>query len=94
MESGSAADDARLLARLESEERSVSSRRRRLHDRLDFMRGGGAVPSADEEQLRKLEEEEREVSARRRELHVEIDALRARLGQQPGPRERPRLLGE
>lgn len=94
MESGSAGDDARRLAQLEIEERTVSSKRRRLHNRLDFMRGGAAVQSADhEEQLHKLEEEEREISARRRELHVEIDALRVRLGQQPGPRERPRLLG-
>lgn len=94
MESGSPAGDAHRLAQLESEERMVSSKRRRLHNRLDFMRSGAAVPSADhEEQLQKLEEEEREVSARRRELHLEIDALRVRLGQQPGPRERPRLLG-
>ena len=94
MEAGSAADAARRLAQLESEERIISSKRRRVHDRLDFMRSGAAVQSADhEEQLRRLEEEERQLSAKRRELHVEIDALRVRLGQQPGPRERPRLLG-
>ncbi len=94
MEAGSAADDARRLAQLESEERTISSKRRRLHDRLDFMRSGASVQSTDhEEQLQRLLEEERELSARRRELHIEIDALRVKLGQQPGPRERPRLLG-
>ena len=94
MQPDSAADDARRLAQLESEERTVSSRRRRVHDRLDFMRSGAAVASADhEERLQQLTEEERELSSRRRELHVEIDALRVKLGQQPGPRERPRLLG-
>ena len=93
MESTSA-DDARLLAQLEIEERTVSSKRRRLHDRLDFMRSGAAVSSADHaEQLLKLEEEERGVSARRRELHFQIDALRVQLGQQPGPRPRQSLLG-
>ena len=94
MEPDSAADDARRLAQLESEERTVSSKRRRVHDRLDFMRSGAAVPSDDhEERLQQLTEEERELSHRRRELHFEIDALRVKLGQQPGPRERPRLLG-
>jgi hypothetical protein len=43
--------------------------------------------------LLELQEEEREVSRRRRELHAEIDVLRLKLGQAPGPRERPRLLG-
>jgi hypothetical protein len=93
MESTSA-DDAHLLAQLEIEERTVSSRRRRAHDRLDFMRSGAAVPTPDhEEKLRALEEEERELSERRRELHLQIDSLRVKLGQQPGPRPRPRLLG-
>lgn len=93
MESTSA-DDARLLAELEIEERTVSSKRRRLHNRLDFMRSGAAVASADHtEQLHRLEEEERELSVRRRELHLQIDALRVQLGQQPGPQPRPSLLG-
>ena len=94
METGWTADDARLLATLESEERAVSSRRRRLHDRIDFMRSGRATPSPDHEQrLAELQEEERHLSERRRELHLQIDALRVKLGQSPGPRERPRLLG-
>jgi predicted nucleic acid-binding Zn-ribbon protein len=90
----SAADDARQLAQLETEERSASSRRRRLQDRLDFLRSGAAVPTPDhDEQVRRLEAEEREASDRRRELHLQIDALRVKLGQEPGPRQRPRLLG-
>jgi predicted nucleic acid-binding Zn-ribbon protein len=94
MQPDSAAEDTRRLAQLESEERTISSKRRRLHDRLDFMRSGGAVASDDyEEKLQQLIDEERELSTRRRELHIEIDALRVKLGQQPGPRERPRLLG-
>ena len=94
MESGFTVGESRRLAQLETEERSVSSRRRRLHDRLDFMRSGAAVPSADHEaKLRELEEEERALSVRRMELHAEIDGLRIRLGQQPGPRARPSQLG-
>ena len=89
-----ATDDTRILAQLETEERSVSTRRRRIHDRLDFMRSGASVPSPDHaEKLRLLEEEERELSERRRELHAQIDSLRVKLGQQPGPRPRPRQLG-
>lgn len=57
-----------LLEELEAEERELSLRRRRLHDRLavfpDY--GGGD-----------LDQQERELSARRRELHARIDALRA-----------------
>jgi hypothetical protein len=72
----------------------MSSKRRRLHDRIDFMRSGRAVASVDgDTKLLELQEEEREVSRRRRELHAEIDVLRLKLGQAPGPRERPRLLG-
>src|SRR5262249_60684502 len=94
MQPDSAADDARRLAQLESEERTISSKRRRLHDRLDFMRSGGAVASDDHEaKLQQLLDEEHELSTRRRELHIEIDALRVKLGPQPGPRERPPLLG-
>jgi predicted nucleic acid-binding Zn-ribbon protein len=94
VETSSTADNARLLATLEGEERAVSSRRRRLHDRIDFMRSGSATPSPEHEQrLGELQEEERQLSERRRELHLQIDALRVKLGQSPGPRERPRLLG-
>ena len=57
-----------LLDELEEEERAVSLRRSRLHERLalypEYGDGG-------------LDELERELSARRRELHARIDALRA-----------------
>lgn len=87
--------EARRLADLESEERGLSARRRRLHDRIDFARGGSAVASPDaEEVLAKLLAEERQVSDRRRALHRQIDELRVLLGQEPGPRRRERLLGD
>jgi predicted nucleic acid-binding Zn-ribbon protein len=90
----SAAEYAAQLARLEAEERVVSSRRRRLHDKIDFLRAGGGVASdSSEEYLRKLQEEERELSIRRRELHAQIDALRVHLGRPPGPPARERQLG-
>ena len=82
----SASDDAKRLALLEREERVASAKRRRLQDRIDFMRSGGDTGSTSEkERLRLLLEEERELSERRRQLHIEIDALRIQIGQQPGP---------
>ena len=91
---GVSTGDARRLAQLEAEERSVSSRRRRLQDRIDFIRSGRSPDAAEAAaQLERLLEEEREASARRRELHLEIDTLRVKLGREPGPRERPPLLG-
>jgi uncharacterized coiled-coil DUF342 family protein len=74
----SAPSDAARRAQLEAEERSLSARRRRLHDRIDFIRSGRADPSQVDERLQKLLDEEREVSARRRQLHAEIDELRGR----------------
>ncbi len=56
--------DARIEA-LEAEEREVSARRRKIHDRL------ASFPNEV------LQQQEREISAHRRELHTEIDALRA-----------------
>jgi len=94
VEKGWTPDDARRLAQLETEERTLSSTRLRLQDRIDFIRSGRSVETADTAaQLGKLLEEERELSGRRLELHAEIDALWFRLGQQPGPREKPRPLG-
>jgi len=61
-------DDAQLDAQieaLEAEEREVSARRRKLHDRLASFPNDVTV------------QQEREVSARRRELHVQIDELKA-----------------
>lgn len=55
------------LARLELEESEVSSRRRKLHDRIAIF------PS------HALLEAERELSLQRRDLHRRIDATRADL---------------
>ena len=57
------------LAQLEEEERSVSSRRRKLHERIAMF------PDASGE----LERRERELSQERRELHARIDNLREEL---------------
>ena len=64
------------LARLEQEERAVSQRRRRLHERIEFIRGSGVHDLESAERLAKLEVEETEASRHRRELHGRIDALR------------------
>jgi chromosome segregation ATPase len=64
------------LAELEAEERSISDRRRKLHDRIAMF------PDASGE----LERRERELSQQRRELHARIDVLRAELrNEDPGP---------
>lgn len=57
------------LRQLEEEERSVSSRRRKLHDRIAMF------PDASGE----LERRERELSQERRDLHARIDNLREEL---------------
>ena len=57
-----------LLDELEEEEREISLRRSRLHDRLALYPEYG-----DGE----LDRAERDLSARRRELHARIDAIRA-----------------
>lgn len=67
-----------LLARLEREERDVSKRRSRLHDRIDFVQAGGfAAAGLGDEQLHSLRASERELSERRHALHRAIDELRA-----------------
>ena len=61
-------DDEQLDARidaLEVEEREVSARRRKIHDRL------ASFPNEV------MLQQEREISAHRRELHAEIDSLKA-----------------
>jgi uncharacterized coiled-coil DUF342 family protein len=63
------AEPQALLAELEAEERSVSDRRRKLHERIAMF------PEASDE----LERRERELSQQRRELHERIDNLRAEL---------------
>lgn len=77
VEAGTAADRLERLARLRNEERSLSARRRRLHDRIDFIRSGRSDPAGAEESLARLLEEERQVSQRRQQLHREIDELRS-----------------
>ncbi len=61
-------DDEKLDAQIEAlelEEREVSARRRKLHDRL------ASFPNEVTQQ------QEHEVSKHRRELHAQIDALKA-----------------
>jgi hypothetical protein len=79
------------LDELEREERTLSDRRRRLQERIDFVRGGGA--EATELSLQRLLAEERELSTRRRELHKRIDELRVELGLPPGPPAKTKRLG-
>ena len=88
------ADTVRDLARLEQEERAASQRRRRLHERIDFIRGSAAQDEDSLDRLAKLEVEEKEVSHHRRELHGRIDALRSQAGTgaTPGPQAKERLL--
>ena len=89
------ADTVGDLARLEQEERAVSQRRRRVHERIDFIRGSGAQDEDSLDRLTKLEAEEKEVSERRRELHGRIDALRSQVGAAsppPGPQVKQQLL--
>jgi chromosome segregation ATPase len=77
-------DHTRELVELEEEERALSARRRRLHDRIDFLRGGAV--SDEDPGLAELTAEEREVSRRRREVHARIDEIRAAAGEaQPEP---------
>ena len=73
---------AKELERLEAEERSLSARRTRLQDRIDFLRGGGGGPVEESaEAIAGLERQEREVSEQRRELHERIELARAELRQ-------------
>jgi hypothetical protein len=81
--------DARAeLARLEAEARALSTRRRRLRDRIDFLRGGGD----ESDELQAVIDEERQVSANRSDLHRRIDELRTALGLEPGAPKKDRLL--
>lgn len=57
-----------LLRRLEEEEREISQRRRRLHDRIAIF----PDPNGELE----LREREEELSRERREIHRQIDEVR------------------
>ena len=68
------------LEQLESEERRLSKRRARLHERIRFAQtmGDGTGNPVSAEELEELNAQEREVSKARKELHTRIDALRQR----------------
>ena len=63
---------------IEATEREFSTRRRRLHMRIDHLRAHGSADGtpATPEQLAALEAEERQLSAARRALHIQIDEMR------------------
>lgn len=68
-------NDTRSPERLEAEERSLSTRRARLQDRIDFLRAGGGGPLDEQAELiADLERQERELSDQRSELHERIAA--------------------
>jgi len=67
------------LARLREEEGWLSSRQRRIIDRIDLIRSGCVDLGDADDRLRHLLEEERVLSDRRQLIHQEIDALRSRL---------------
>jgi predicted nucleic acid-binding Zn-ribbon protein len=72
------------LAQMRKEERSLSARRTRLHNRLDFLRAGGGGDSAETaEQIAALEREEHEISRERRELHERIEIAELKLSRAP-----------
>jgi predicted nucleic acid-binding Zn-ribbon protein len=74
-----AVEASRRLWQLNEDERSLSARRARLQDRIDFLRAGGGGPLEEVAGLiRELEHEERELSRRRQELHEEIELARSR----------------
>ena len=54
-----------LLAQLESEERALSARRRKLHERIAIFTDTSGL----------WEQQEQEISAKRRALHRQIDQL-------------------
>jgi predicted nucleic acid-binding Zn-ribbon protein len=71
---------SRRLWQLNEDERSLSTRRARLQDRIDFLRAGGGGPLQEVAALiEELEREERELSRRRHELHEEIELARDEL---------------
>jgi hypothetical protein len=73
-------EESRSLAELNEEERSLSARRARVQDRIDFLRTGGGGPAADvAELIRDLVREEQELSRRRHEVHEEIELARSEL---------------
>jgi hypothetical protein len=68
------------LAELDVGERTISARRKDLHEWIDSIYLGAPLDDVEVTLLERLEGQEREVSARRRRLHAEIDDLRAQVG--------------
>ncbi|MFN8222428.1 MAG: hypothetical protein U0R50_04165 [Gaiellales bacterium] len=67
-----------LVTRLSEQERHVSAVRRRLHQRIEFVKSGGAgFDETTNGQLEALEDEERTVSKERHKLHRVLDAALA-----------------
>ena len=78
---GQTPDSDVQLSQLRKEERSLSAKRTRLHNRIDFLRaGGGGLPGQDADLLEDLERQEKEISQQRRELHEQIDRVTAQFG--------------
>ena len=70
------AEIGELLQELEQQERALSRRRGQMHDRLDFVRGGGGGEGpVAAERITVLEGQEKALSEQRRELQSQIDAL-------------------
>lgn len=78
---GQTQDTELELAQLRKEERSLSARRTRLHNRIDFLRAGGGHPAQDADLIADLERQERELSQQRRDLHERIELASAKLSQ-------------
>jgi len=80
-----ARDSDTQLAQLRKEERSISARRTRLHNRIDFLRAGGSgLPGQDADLLEELERQEKEISRERRDLHERIERASAQLANASG----------
>jgi len=66
-----------LLSALEEEERALSARRRKVHERIDLLESAGArLDAAALARLEVFRRSERDFSGRRRALQAEIDRLR------------------
>jgi hypothetical protein len=76
----------RYHAELDEDERRISRRRRRLHERIDFIaQGAYASAGTADETLAALRLEERAVSDERKALHRRIDAVRAERDRRAAP---------
>jgi hypothetical protein len=69
--------DTPSLEELVEQEKSLSRRRSRLHDQIDFLRGSGRDEPDAEARLASLLAQERTVSGERRRIQALIDARRA-----------------